>query len=210
MAITGVNSATSALIARTDRGLGTMKSEDFFKLLVTELKQQDPFQPAKTGDMINQVSQIRSIELSKQLTDVLGNLTANQQTVGTGELLGKYVTAQLSDADGKPQEVAGVVTGVRFEADGTAILELDNGQTVPAKAVTRIQTADAAAKNTTASTAKSTNATNTGSASPANASATTSATGCTTGNCDKASQTSKVSSGGGLLPWLKLSGAFEL
>ncbi len=56
MSTTAVTSATSAAQTVFDRGLSGLKSEDFFNILVTELKQQDPFEPAKTADMIGQVS----------------------------------------------------------------------------------------------------------------------------------------------------------
>jgi flagellar basal-body rod modification protein FlgD len=125
---------------RRDRGISSMKSEDFFKLLVTELRQQDPFEPAKTGDMIGQVSQIRSIELSTALTSSLEQLSQQQRTAGASELLGKYVTASVPGADGRPSEVSGVVTGVRFNPDGTAVLELDSGASVMAAHVTRVTT----------------------------------------------------------------------
>ena len=42
----GLNTAGGAA-QRTDRGVGALKSEDFFRILITELRQQDPLQPAK-------------------------------------------------------------------------------------------------------------------------------------------------------------------
>lgn len=144
--INGVATAstpTSASSRTTDRGTSSLSSDDFFKLLVTELQQQDPLAPAKTGDMINQVAQIRSIELSKNLNDTLQSLNSANQTAGVSSLLGKLVAAKTLDSDGNVQEVTGVVTAVRFAADGTAVLELDTGRTVAAKDVTRITNVDA-------------------------------------------------------------------
>ncbi|MFH1745722.1 MAG: flagellar hook capping FlgD N-terminal domain-containing protein [Planctomycetota bacterium] len=124
----------------TERGLGEMSSQDFFKLLVTELQQQDPLEPTATADMISQVSQIRSIELSQQLTSTLDELASQQRTNGLGELLGKYVEGLTSGPDGSPITITGVVTGVRFGPDGTALLELDTGQSIRAVDVSRITT----------------------------------------------------------------------
>lgn len=125
---------------RTDRGLGSLKSEDFFRLLVTELQQQDPLEPTKTADMIGQVSQLRSIEISGRLTEALDSISRNQRTTGTGELLGKYVFATTEGADGTNQIVSGVVAGVSFNETGDALLELDTGQTVSASNVQRVTT----------------------------------------------------------------------
>ena len=194
MQTVAVSGAPAAQSTTTDRGVSSMKSEDFFKLLVSELKQQDPLQPAKTADMIGQVSQIRSIELSKNLTDALSQMTQQQRTAGAADLLGKYVTATLHAADGTTSDVSGIVTGVRFESDGTAVLELDTGQTVSAADVTLIASAEAAERAKTAATATT--------------AAKTAAT-ATTDEATKAAQTAKSTSGG-LLPFLTMDGSFHL
>ncbi len=144
--------ATSAIenvgasAAGAKRGLTNLKSEDFFRLLIAELRQQDPLQPSKTEDMIGQVSQIRSIELSGQLTDALSAITQQQRTSGASDLLGKYVTAHVAGDDGQPVQQSGIVTGVRFDADGSAILELDSGFAIRAADVTLVTTSDQAAR----------------------------------------------------------------
>lgn len=146
MATTAINPTTGLpqSSTTTGRGMEALSSEDFFRLLITELQQQDPLAPAKTGDMINQVAQIRSIELSKNLNDTLQSLNNANQTAGVSNLLGKLVVAKSLDSDGNVQEITGVVTAIRFADDGTAVLELDTGRTVAAKDVTRITTVDAA------------------------------------------------------------------
>jgi flagellar basal-body rod modification protein FlgD len=170
-AVNGVGGTTSTNTT-ANRAMDAMQSEDFFKILVTELQQQDPLQPSKTSDMIGQVSQIRGIELSQRLSETLSQLTKQQHATGASELLGKYVTAQYADSSGTSQQVAGVVTGVQFGTDGTAVLELDTGQAIPLSTVTHIATptdaqAAAAASKSSASgtgtattTAKTSNAKN--------------------------------------------------
>ncbi len=194
-----VSTIDSALATggRSQRGLSSLKSEDFFELLVTELKQQDPLEPAKTADMIGQVSQIRSIELSTQLTETLESLARTQRTAGASDMIGKYVRAETPLGDGTTSVVEGVVTGVHFNYDGSATLELDNGQAVASKDVTQVTTLDvieqllgapeddesteAAAATTPPLTAKS-----------------------------AAASAAQPTTTGGLLPWLQLSGSFKL
>jgi flagellar basal-body rod modification protein FlgD len=142
METSAIGTSTSASPATQQGGLSSLKSEDFFKILVTELQNQDPFEPTKTADMISQVSQIRSIELSGKLTDTLGLMTRQQRLSGTSELIGKYVYAVTTAADGTQMLHQGVVTGLRFNADGAAVLELDTGEMVPATAVIRVTTLD--------------------------------------------------------------------
>jgi hypothetical protein len=104
-------------------------------------------------------------------------------------LIGKYVTATVPDNSGTSQEVSGVVTGVHFDSDGSAVLELDTGQSVPAESVTRITSQQYAAGTTTAGT--------------------TSANATTATATDKTAATSKVQYPR-LLPFVSLDGEFHL
>jgi flagellar basal-body rod modification protein FlgD len=152
MATSALGGITAPSTATQQSSMSQMKSEDFFKLLISELRNQDPLQPAKTADMISEVSQIRSIELSGNLTAALAQLTAQQRNVGAAGLLGKYVSGTVTDSDGQPQETAGVVTGVRFADDGGVVLELDTGQALLATQVQIVTTAEAAQAEAAAAT----------------------------------------------------------
>ncbi len=131
--------------SRSERGLSALRSDDFLRILTTELSNQDPLEPTRTRDLIASVSQVRQIELSRQLTDRLTQLTDSQQLVGAATLVGRLVTAQVLGPDGTPQTIEGVVSGVRFDSRGRLILELDNGQAVRADDVVRIASPDAPA-----------------------------------------------------------------
>jgi flagellar basal-body rod modification protein FlgD len=139
----GLNTAGGAS-TRADRGVGALKSEDFFQILITELRQQDPLEPAKTSDMIGNVSQIRNIELSSQLSQTLDTIAKQQRTAGTSEMIGKFVVAVTQAPDGTPMGTEGVVTSVQFASDGAAVLELDNGMTVRASDVAQIMSVEEA------------------------------------------------------------------
>ncbi|MFO0839157.1 MAG: flagellar hook capping FlgD N-terminal domain-containing protein [Phycisphaerae bacterium] len=145
-AVGGVGGAASdvASAGRSSRGITSLRSEDFFKILVTELQHQDPLAPSKTADMISQVSQIRSIENSAQLETTLDSLVRNQRSAGASDLIGKFVTATSTDENGTTQSFEGVVTGVRLTADGPAVLELDTGATVPISQVQQVMTPEEA------------------------------------------------------------------
>ncbi len=131
---------------RSERGLSALRSDDFLRILTTELANQDPLEPTQTRDLIASVSQVRQIELSSQLTDRLTRLTDSQRLVGAATLVGKLVTARVLGPDGVPQTVEGVVSGVRFDSRGRLILELEDGQAVRADDVVRIASPDAPAE----------------------------------------------------------------
>jgi flagellar basal-body rod modification protein FlgD len=134
--------STAVVPTGSDSTFGRLKTEDFFRLLVTELEHQDPLAPTKTADMINQVAQIRTIEQSAQLVSTLQELTRQQRAAGVSQLLGKMVEAVMTGPDGSTTTTRGIVTAVRFGPDGTALLELDTGQVVRAIDVIRIADAD--------------------------------------------------------------------
>ncbi|MBL8879942.1 MAG: hypothetical protein JNG88_12550 [Phycisphaerales bacterium] len=144
-------SGVAASSSSASRGLSGMKSEDFFKLLVNEMQHQDPFEPTKTGDMISQMSQLRNIEMSSQFTQAMQTLTSSQRTIGTSELLGKFITAQVDSgaSDGAKVTVGGVVTGIRYNDDGTAMLELDTGDVIRAMDVQRVMSVEEAERQIT-------------------------------------------------------------
>ena len=119
-----------------------MKSEDFFKILVTEMQNQDPFEPTDSSQMISNVSQIRTIEQSDALTQTLSQLTQSQRMGGSNELIGKYVQAVASDDSGNELFFEGVVTSVYYNSDGEAILELDTGDMISATDVVRVTTSE--------------------------------------------------------------------
>jgi flagellar basal-body rod modification protein FlgD len=76
-----------------------MGKDAFMKLLVAELKQQDPTDPVKAREMITQLSQLSSVEkltaVEKDLSDMKAQNTgvASVQTAG---LVGRTVTAETN------------------------------------------------------------------------------------------------------------------
>ena len=130
MSVDAINSATGSTAGSSSEALSALNSEDFFAILITEMQNQDPFEPSDTESIINQVSQIRTIEQSTQLTETLDSLTQQQRLNGTTELIGKYVQAITSDSEGNASIIEGVVTGVLFSSNGSSVLELDNGSAI--------------------------------------------------------------------------------
>jgi len=53
-----------------------LTSDDFLKLFMTELQYQDPTDPMKTEDMLNQTSQLTQLQTNQDLKDALEQLTS--------------------------------------------------------------------------------------------------------------------------------------
>ncbi len=110
-----------------------IKSEDFIKMMITQLQNQDPMQPAKNEELMAQMAQISQLQSSTQLQDVLKTLTLQNQIGSAGNLIGKVVQG----LDAKQDKVSGMVTSVRVDKDGV-YLELDNGKSLALQNVTTI------------------------------------------------------------------------
>jgi flagellar basal-body rod modification protein FlgD len=107
---TGTQSTTAPKAATDKTGMG---KDDFLKLLVGQLKNQDPSNPQGTEDFMGQMAQFSMLEQLTNLATATTQLTqtmAEAQTVG---LLGHTVT--YVGADGTP--VTGVVDSVSVAGD---------------------------------------------------------------------------------------------
>ena len=114
-----------------------LKTEDFIKMMITQLQNQDPLEPAKNQELLAQMSQIGQLQSATTLQDTLKGMVLQNQLAGAGNLIGKLVTG-LDEAD---EPVQGVVTSIRVERDKVN-LELDNGKTLPLTRVTQIAAAN--------------------------------------------------------------------
>jgi flagellar basal-body rod modification protein FlgD len=98
--------------------LGDLGSDAFLKLLVAQLKYQDPMAPSDGAAMLQQTAQFTQVETMKQLATMQQQLMGLQQTAMASDLIGREVTATTSDG----RDVAGVVDGVRFTDAGPLLL----------------------------------------------------------------------------------------
>jgi len=114
------------------QGLG---GDDFFKLLIAQLVNQDPLEPTSNQDLLNQISSIRDIELSTNLSGSLRTLTDQQRFASAASLIGRFVSGQGGEEGGA---ISGIVQSVRFDGNGRAILQLEDGQEIPLDSVASV------------------------------------------------------------------------
>ena len=110
-----------------------IKTEDFVKMMITQLQNQDPLEPAKNQELLAQMSQIGQLQSSTTLQESLQGMVLQNQIGSASSLIGK--TVQGLDAADDP--VTGLVNSVKVGADGVS-LELDNGKTLLLSRVTEI------------------------------------------------------------------------
>ena len=129
-AITGAGSVGAAAAAG---GFGDLKSDDFIRIMLTELSNQDPFNPQDSSALLEQLSSLRNIESQLALQEKLEDLVLQNQVSSAGGLIGKVVTG----LDPNNTQTQGLVASVRVQ-NGQVTLQLDNGRTLPMNRVTQI------------------------------------------------------------------------
>src|SRR5919112_70718 len=68
-----------------------LKTEDFIKMMITQLQNQDPLEPAKNEQLLAQMSQIGQLESSTQLQSSLKTLVMQNNIGSAGNMIGKMV-----------------------------------------------------------------------------------------------------------------------
>src|SRR5437763_13016485 len=110
------------LPASAQKNSFSLKAQDFIKMMVTQLQNQDPLEPAKNDQLLAQMSQIGQPQSSTDLQDSLKGLVLQNSLGAAGNMIGKMVQGLDDQAD----PVSGLVNSVRVK-DNNVYLELDSG-----------------------------------------------------------------------------------
>ena len=88
--------------------------DTFLELMIAELQNQDPLNPLDNSELVQQISQIREISATNQLTDTLAAIITGQNLSSASSLIGKEVSALADDGS----NVSGKVDRVSIEVTG--------------------------------------------------------------------------------------------
>jgi flagellar basal-body rod modification protein FlgD len=110
----------------------------FLKLLVAQLKNQDPSSPMDQKDMMAQMAQFTSVEQMTKMVETLDTMSFNTSVSQSVGLIGHGVDYAVGDDIASTIESANV-TGVEM-ANGKINLVLDNGQKIDPTAIVRVTT----------------------------------------------------------------------
>lgn len=92
-----------------------VSGDNFMKLLVAQLKYQDPMNPADSTQFLAQTAQFTQVEKLADLDTKITAVLANSQNSMAAGLIGDTVTM---GAGGTAPDVTGIVTSMRLTADG--------------------------------------------------------------------------------------------
>ena len=186
-ATTGTSNATDTAASSA---LGQLDSNAFLKLLVAQMRYQNPFSPSDPSAMLGQVATYAQVESLQKIQAGQASTATLEQARMAGEVIGRKVTG----TDSVGTATSGIVASARFTASGP-VLVLDSGKEMALANVETIAAATAAAAATT--TAATTSATATGASTSATsvpAATRSSTSGQSTGGSGTSSSSATASS----------------
>lgn len=120
------NQTNSTATQASRSEFSSLGSKEFFKLIITDLLNQDPLNPMDNQKLLEQISLIREIEMNNEVTTNLRSLIEQQRFGSAANLIGQFVEGGESAG-----YASGVVAGVRFEPGGAPVLMLSDGKELP-------------------------------------------------------------------------------
>ena len=117
MNVAAVNNNAAQNAASAAPSSNTVDYQSFLKLLVAQMKHQDPTAPMESTDFVAQLATFSQVEQSVQVNAKLDQLLQSSQLSQASSIIGRTVTS----ADGT---ISGKVAEVRLFSDGIiAVLE---------------------------------------------------------------------------------------
>lgn len=107
--VNGVNNLGNARSAEVPKA--NVDYQSFLKLLVAQMRHQDPTNPMDPTQYVSQLATFSQVEQSIQMNTKLESILASSQLSQASSIIGK----ELTSADGK---VTGVVKEVKLYVDG--------------------------------------------------------------------------------------------
>lgn len=98
-----------------------MGKDTFLKLLVAQLKYQNPLSPTDGTEFMAQTAQFTVVEKLDELSKQNAELLSANRSLGASAMLGKKIVSTGLDGS----DLVGTVTGVRLDAGGPVLLTGD-------------------------------------------------------------------------------------
>jgi len=130
------NLLLSSVKSQQKQPSSSLGKDDFLKILITQLQNQDPLNPMEDREFISQMANFSSLEQMTNLNSTMSNFVQQQKQQSMfqySEMIGKEVTYR----DDNGIENLGVVQSVRY--NGTEVLlQLENGIDITTSTVFKI------------------------------------------------------------------------
>lgn len=135
-----VNIQTTAAPKATEPN-NALDKDAFLRILVTQMKNQNPMEPLKDTEFIGQMAQFSSLEQLTNLNKIMTQFISgqgNSMLSDYADLIGKKVSWE-QDTSGQLQSGEGIVKAVSLK-NGEIVFELlDKEEKIPIAAIQRIK-----------------------------------------------------------------------
>src|SRR5690349_15194390 len=128
--LSGANPLAGAAGGAAEKSKSLGDRDTFLKLLVAQLKYQDPSKPADSTQFLAQTAQFTQVEKLEGIADML----KGQQLITASSLVGK--TVEYMDPSGA--KTTGVISAAKLNGDAEPMLRIGNTE-VPLSKVTEVQ-----------------------------------------------------------------------
>ncbi|MGY1621999.1 flagellar hook assembly protein FlgD [Geodermatophilus sp. SYSU D00965] len=145
--VSGTNATSYTAPTSTMNRTDQMGKDVFLKLLVAQMRYQDPSNPVDSSQMMSQTATFTQVEKLEQLADQNASLLALQRATSAGAMVGRTVT--YTDSTGA--SVTGAVSSVRLGTDTSEAVAMVGGVAVPMGRVTAISEPPASGSASTSS-----------------------------------------------------------
>jgi len=115
--------------------------EEFLKILMTQLQNQDPMNPMEDKDFISQMATFSSLEQMMNMTKSIDLLVQSQlvsPVIQYSHMIGKHVSYEQEDPETGESELFTSQVKSVTQKEGYAVLELENGEKVFADAILQV------------------------------------------------------------------------
>ncbi|OGV68983.1 MAG: hypothetical protein A3K19_31030 [Lentisphaerae bacterium RIFOXYB12_FULL_65_16] len=117
---------TGQTTATTKSTVDTLGADDFLKLVVAQLQNQDPMNPMGNEEFVLQMAQLTTLEQSRSMANAVSSMAGAARLGSAASLIDRNV--QYEDPV-TGQVLTGVVTQVQADADKVEVII--DGQAVP-------------------------------------------------------------------------------
>ena len=131
--VNGAGSGTYSATPSVDRN-DQMGKDVFLKLLVAQMKYQDPANPASSSEFMAQTATFSQVEKLEEIAAQSAAMLVLQEASTAGSMVGRSVT--YTDTDGAP--VTGTVSSVRLAQANQEAVAVVDGVEVPVGRITEI------------------------------------------------------------------------
>jgi len=134
--MSAVNSAGSSSSAQSSSngktGFAALSSNDFLKMLIVQLQNQDPTAPMGNDELLRQLTSMQNLQSNLEMSDAMKSITTNQQLSTAASFIGKTVGGTSSN-----NELVQGVADKAYLKEGKAYVGIGDVE-IPLSQVTKV------------------------------------------------------------------------